>query len=89
MHRLMYHDHGYLSSVPAELDLSLYGLSSGDTNTQYDLTGIINIDKTSGSLAEVENALKKMYAGSLTAEFLHLKVQYWKFVQSKKYMEGL
>lgn len=57
---------------PVELEPSHYGLSEGDTGTQYDLKGIINIGREKGTLAEIQEALRAMYTESLTAEFQHL-----------------
>ena len=60
------------SPVP-ELDPRVYGLSP-EAQEQYDVGGILNMDKALATLPEIVSALDGMNTGPLTAEFRHLQV---------------
>ena len=62
-----------LCSEVEELQPSLYGLSHDDS--PYDVTGILHMEKSQATLADVIDRLEKAYCGPLTAEFNHLTVR--------------
>lgn len=59
------------NSLP-ELDHTRYGLNESDT-VQYD--GIININKSEGTVEGALEFLKSIYCSTVGAEFLHLEVK--------------
>lgn len=60
-------------SFQPELDLKLYGLNE---NQVVNFKGIINTEKTEGTVAEAIDFLKNVYGKTLSAEFTHLEVKY-------------
>ena len=54
------------------LDPGMYGLS--DEKEQFQLDGVLALDKSEASLAEVIQALETIYCGAISAEFLHMQV---------------
>jgi 2-oxoglutarate dehydrogenase E1 component len=54
------------------LQLSYYGFTENDMDTQFDASTLPGLKKSPATLAEIYNYLRKTYCGSIGIEFMHI-----------------
>lgn len=54
------------------LDLSYYGFSENDLNTVFDVGSFSGLKKSSATLQEIYDALRKIYCGSMGIEYMQI-----------------
>lgn len=70
-----------LSSIHPELELQRYNLNDND---KIVYTGIINHGTSEGTIGDAVNFLNYVYTKHLSAEFMHLEVNYKSYVINLK-----
>lgn len=56
----------------ATLTLSYYGFTEADLNTVFDVGTFASLNKTSATLREIDEALRKTYSGSIGIEYIQI-----------------
>jgi len=58
--------------VSPTLDLSYYGFTQQDMQRQFHVGSFVGLDKSTATLAEIYQALRKVYCGSIGFEYMHI-----------------
>ncbi len=56
----------------ATLDLNYYGFTDADLSTQFDVGTFAELNKSTASLGEIYQALRKTYCGTIGIEYMHI-----------------
>ncbi|OGT45329.1 MAG: 2-oxoglutarate dehydrogenase E1 component [Gammaproteobacteria bacterium RIFCSPHIGHO2_12_FULL_41_20] len=54
------------------LELAYYGFTAEDLNTVFDVGSFVGLQKTSGTLNEIYQLLRRVYCGSIGFEYMHI-----------------
>jgi 2-oxoglutarate dehydrogenase E1 component len=54
------------------LELSHYGLTDADMDTTFEVASSVGLKKSSATLREIYNTLRKIYCGSIGIEYMHI-----------------